>query len=868
MDIKNYRGLNTEQVAESRKKYGSNKMTRKKRRGFFAEYLSNLGDPVVRVLLISLAVNIIFTLRDVDWFEVGGIVIAIVLSTTISTLSERSSHAAFERLNGASKRLCRVVRDGRVAHISADEAVVGDLMLICAGERIMADGLLIRGSVSLDQSAMTGESREVEKGAFSGAFSSFEVTNENLLSPESTCSCLAGCLVSSGEGEMLVCRVGDRTFLGDIVEQLQEDKRESPLKLRLNKLAKQISALGYGAAALIAFISLFSAIFIESDFSREVILTKICDPYFLASQILHSVTLGLTVVIMAVPEGLPMMIAVVLSSNVKRMLKDNVLVRKQTGIEAAGSMNVLFTDKTGTLTRGKMSVSGFVLAGGRTVNSIEEFKKEEPGLFLSFCENVLYNTSVSASGRDLVGGNATERALFEAARGKLSVDRERVISKVPFASENKYSSATTREKIYYKGAPEILLSRCKGIDALAIEYSIEYHQKRGERVIAICESSNGADMRFICAAVLSDPPRREAKASVEALRGAGIDVIMVTGDGLLTAKSIAEGVGIINKKRDLCLTHAELEAMSDPELLKILPSLAVVARAMPKDKSRLVRLASHDDAVVGMTGDGINDAPALRLADVGFAMGYGSDVAKEAGDVVILDGNLASIVKAVLYGRNIFKSIRKFLVFQLTVNFSSALVCMIAPLLGFETPITVSQMLWVNMIMDTLGGLAFAGEAPQKRIMRECPKRRDEPIINGYMAHQILISGGFSALISMLCLKAPFFVSHFRESGGDIVLLSAFFALFIFLGVMQCINSRTDRLNIFNGITQNPAFVTIMTLILVIQISFIYFGGALLRTVPLLPGELLFAFLLAFSAVPFELIRKIIWRFSGHVEGF
>ncbi len=868
MDIKNYRGLNTEQVAESRKKYGSNKMTRKKRRGFFAEYLSNLGDPVVRVLLISLAVNIIFTLRDVDWFEVGGIVIAIVLSTTISTLSERSSHAAFERLNGASKRLCRVVRDGRVAQISADEAVVGDLMLICAGERIMADGLLIRGSVSLDQSAMTGESREVEKGAFSGAFSSFEVTNENLLSPESPCSCLAGCLVSSGEGEMLVCRVGDRTFLGDIVEQLQEDKRESPLKLRLNKLAKQISALGYGAAALIAFISLFSAIFIESDFSREVILTKICDPYFLTSQILHSVTLGLTVVIMAVPEGLPMMIAVVLSSNVKRMLKDNVLVRKQTGIEAAGSMNVLFTDKTGTLTRGKMSVSGFVLAGGRTVNSIEEFKKEEPGLFLSFCENVLYNTSVSASGRDLVGGNATERALFEAARGKLSVDRERVISKVPFASENKYSSATTREKIYYKGAPEILLSRCKGIDALAIEYSIEYHQKRGERVIAICESSNGADMRFICAAVLSDPPRREAKASVEALRGAGIDVIMVTGDGLLTAKSIAEGVGIINKKRDLCLTHAELEAMSDPELLKILPSLAVVARAMPKDKSRLVRLASHDDAVVGMTGDGINDAPALRLADVGFAMGYGSDVAKEAGDVVILDGNLASIVKAVLYGRNIFKSIRKFLVFQLTVNFSSALVCMIAPLLGFETPITVSQMLWVNMIMDTLGGLAFAGEAPQKRIMRECPKRRDEPIINGYMAHQILISGGFSALISMLCLKAPFFVSHFRESEGDIVLLSAFFALFIFLGVMQCINSRTDRLNIFNGITQNPAFVTIMTLILVIQISFIYFGGALLRTVPLLPGELLFAFLLAFSAVPFELIRKIIWRFSGHVEGF
>jgi magnesium-transporting ATPase (P-type) len=249
-------------------------------------------------------------------------------------------------------------------------------------------------------------------------------------------------------------------------------------------------------------------------------------------------------------------------------------------------------------------------------------------------------------------------------------------------------------------------------------------------------------------------------------------------------------------------------------------------------------------------------------------MGNGSEVAKEAGDVVILDNNLSSIVKAVLYGRNIFKSIRKFLVFQLTMNFSSALICMIAPFFGYETPITVSQMLWVNMIMDTLGGLAFAGEAPQKRIMKENPKRRDEPILNRYMIHQILLSGGFSAALSICFLKLPKISSHFRKSEGDLVLLSAFFGLFIFLSVMQCINSRTDRLNLFSGITKNSAFILIMLLILGIQISFIYFGGAALRTTPLKLNELSFTLLFASLAIPIELLRKILWRFSGHTDGF
>lgn len=863
MDNQIKKGLNSDEVIASRKEHGSNKMTKKKGKSFFRLFFENMGDPVIRVLLISLAVNIAFTFQNIDWFETGGIAIAVLLATTISTFSEYSSHSAFEKINASTKQTCRVWRNGELTTVNSDEVVVGDIIFISAGEKISADGVLVSGALSLDQSAMTGESKEVTKTPYKINNFSPDKIQQNELSPDSKSSCLRGCLVSSGEGEMLVCKVGDSSFLGGIVGELQNETRDTPLKIRLSKLAKQISILGYGAATTIALLSLFSAIFIESDFVREVIMHKISNPTFIITELIHSITLGLTVVIMAVPEGLPMMIAVVLSSNVKKMLRDMVLVRKSVGIESAGSMNILFTDKTGTLTRGQMSIEAFILPDGTKINGIKNLRESHPETFLSFCKNSCYNTSARLTNRRASGGNATERALIDAVKRFFTPDYSKNIKKTPFDSKIKYSSAIFEGTTYVKGAPEVLLSFSKNASTFAVESAITKEQNEGKRVIAMLEND-----KFTCAVVISDPPRREAKASVEALKNAGIDIVMITGDGILTAKSIAEQTGIINSKRNLCLEHKDIEKMTDEELTRTLPHLAVLARALPQDKSRLVRLAQSKDLVVGMTGDGINDAPALRLADVGFAMGNGSDVAKEAGDVIILDNNLASIVKAVLYGRNIFKSIRKFLVFQLTMNFSSALVCMIAPFFGFETPITVSQMLWVNMIMDTLGGLAFAGEAAHKRIMREKPKRRDEPILNNYMMHQILISGTFSALLSICFLKLPFFTSHFRESQNNLVLLSAFFGLFIFLGVMQCINSRTDRLNLFSGITKNPTFILIMLLILAIQISFIYFGGAALRATPLTSSELSFTFLCASLAIPIEFVRKIIWRFSGHTSGF
>ena len=858
MDYQKHFGLNDSEVALSRKKHGSNKMTKKERKSFARSFFENLNDPVIRVLVIALSVNILFTFKNIDWFETGGIAIAILLATAISTMSERSSQAAFDKLNENITSFARVRRNKAIEIINTDDVVVGDIVLLTAGEKVCADGYLVFGELSLDQSAMTGESKECRK---------YPIANENKidLSPASEHSCLRGCLVSSGEGEMIVSRVGDASFLGGIVRELQEETRESPLKLRLNKLAKQISILGYCAAALITLLSLFSSLVIQSDFTREVIISKLTDPTILASETLHSITLGLTVVIMAVPEGLPMMIAVVLSSNVQKMLKDNVLVRKQMGIEAAGSMNILFTDKTGTLTKGKMSVKGFILPNGSTVNSSWELQKSHPDIYENFCANALYNTSAVISKKNIVGGNFTEIALLDTIKRRIAPDYAKVTNKVPFDSKIKFSSAQYRGTTYKKGAPDVLISEIKkeSFDKLAVEYAILHAQSEGKRVIVMTKNDE-----FICAPIITDPIRKEARASVETLRQAGIATVMITGDGLLTAKSIAEQTGIIYGNHNICLGHDEFEKMSNSEISSILPRLAVLSRALPQDKSRLVRIAQAKELVVGMTGDGINDAPALKLSDVGFAMGAGADVAKEAGDVVILDNNLASIVKAVLYGRNIFKSIRKFLVFQLTMNFSSALVCMIAPLLGFDTPITVSQMLWVNMIMDTLGGIAFAGEAAQKRIMKEKPKRRDEPILNKYMMHQIVISGGFSGILSLLFLKSSIFTEHFRKDEHNLVLLSAFFGLFIFLGVMQCINSRSDRLNLFIGLDKNPIFILIMMLISIIQVSFIYFGGAILRATPLLKDELLFTLACSSLAIPAEFIRKILWRLSGHSEGF
>jgi calcium-translocating P-type ATPase len=685
---------------------------------------------------------------------------------------------------------------------------------------------------------------------------------------------------------MLVARVGDGSFLGRISGEIQNETRESPLKIRLSKLARQISVFGYIAAVLCALAYLFNSFVIKSGFDGEVILSLLSDKKVLLPELLHAFTLGLTVVVMAVPEGLPMMIAVVLSSNIKRMVKDNVLVRRAVGIEAAGSVNILFTDKTGTLTEGKMTVGGVVTGDGARL-SVSELGKKASAIDEIYRLAAFFGESETVHGK-AVGGNITERAMAESVAREKCPEGYFAISRKVFDSERKYSAVRLSGKrniSVIKGAPEVILPyvtsylTAKGgevrFNGREAEGLFSTYAAEGWRMLALAVGKGDVsspdsfgELTLVCGIMIADRPRREAQRSVGELRLAGVQVVMITGDNKDTAIAVAKKCGIYKGSRDVCLTSREMNRMSDGELRDILPELRVVARALPTDKSRLVRLAQESGLVVGMTGDGINDAPALKAADVGFSMGSGTQVAKDAGDIIILDNDLASIVKAVLYGRNIFKSIRKFIVLQLTVNLCAVGVTMIGPFIGVESPVTVVQMLWINIIMDTLGGMAFAGEPALRHCMKEKPKKRDEAILNGYMMNQIALLGTFTVAMCVAFLRSPSIISHFDGGFGGEKHLTAFFAFFIFAGVFNCFNARTDSLYMLRGLGGNKAFIFIMIAVLSIQIGFVYLGGSILRTVPLTARELWYTMSLALLVFPADALRKTARRFSGKRGGY
>lgn len=921
------RGLDDTAAELSRRKYGSNVLRRRKSRSFIARFFNNLGDPVIKVLLGALAANIIFTIGHTDWIETLGIALSVITATTVSTISEYGGEAAFGRLAAEAERgMCRVRRGGSVRMLPISDIVVGDVVLLGAGEAVPADGYIISGRIVLDQSAMTGETREVEKTALQrlpndrpcddgntsgsagacAAHPAYECTACGSPQPSDPCGALRGCLVIGGGAEMLVTAVGDSTSLGGISGELQEETRESPLKLRLSRLASQISRLGYAAAAIVAAAFLFNAFVADSGYIGSVILMKLRDTSYLMEKLLAALTLGLTVVVVAVPEGLPMMIAVVLSANIRRMVGEGVLVRKPVGIEAAGSMNILFTDKTGTLTEGRMSVGGIILGDGRQVSSPAELRRCFPALWREYRASAYLNTASSpghdskGSGQNVmipIGGNAADRAIMASALEfePPSTDADNIYADLPsctrrldFDSKRKYSAcrcAADGGRVYIKGAPEVLLPRACGYidehgnahraDLRRFALSISALRRGGGRVLLIAEGRGECgegmiphDLYIIAAVELRDRLRKTSAQTVGELRGAGIKVVMITGDSAETAEAIARSCGILGRGAERVLTSSELAGMSDDEIGEILPQLGVVARAVPSDKSRLVKIAQERGLVVGMTGDGINDAPALRRADIGFAMGSGTDVAREASDIVLLRDDLSSVASSVLYGRNIFKSIRKFITLQLTMNLCAVGVSMIGPFIGIDAPVTVVQMLWINIIMDTLGGLAFAGEGALPACMREPPKRRDEPILNRYMINQIATLGSFTVALSLAFLKLPFFTDRFRYAVDDRYLLTAFFAFFIFAGVFNCFNARTDRLNILANIKKNPAFITIMSAVLIIQIGFVYLGGEVLRTVPLTPRELAWAMFFSLAVFPIDFLRKLFWRLRKNGGGY
>lgn len=856
------RGLTADEVSASRATHGRNEIKKAKHKGFFRRLLENLSDPIIKILLLAVLAEVILTLGRCNWYETGGILLAVLIAAGVSTVSECGSERAFAAMQReADAGRVRVFRDGVLTVIPSAELVVGDLMLLGAGERVMADAELVDGRLTVDQSALNGESRDVEKRTGKHA-DTWELSEPTRV--------FCGSLVCTGECTVRVLRVGEQTFYGTVARDVQSETRESPLKLRLSRLAKQISRIGYVMAALVALAYLFNTLVVDEGFVLSRIRERIFDLPYLLSTLIHAVTLMITVIVVAVPEGLPMMITVVLSANMKRMLRDGVLVKKAVGIETAGSLNLLFTDKTGTLTTGKMSCERIVTAEGtyRTAASLRGAGR----IYHTLCLNAFYNTDTRRSSRGFVGGNSTERAIaafFSAEPIPDAAVRERV----PFSSESKQSSVTLREPsalTLIKGAPERLMGQCtaalradgKSDSGSLFRFTEAYREatEAGERVIAVTVKEERTHV-LVALIVLKDPLRRSTREAVERILGAGVQIVMMTGDGRETACAIARECGIYKPSAGhLCLDSAALGAMSDDEVKAILPRLRVLARALPSDKRRLVALAQSLELVVGMTGDGINDAPSLKLADVGFSMGSGSDIAKDASDVVLLDNSLDAIVNTILYGRTIFLSIRKFITFQLMMNLTACGVSLVGPFIGIDNPITIVQMLWVNIIMDTLGALAFAGEAPLPSYMREKPKRRDEPLLSGRMLRHILLTGGYTLLLCLAFLKLPTVEGLFRPDPDRTYFLTAFYALFIFAGLFNCLCARTERLWLLSGVGKNRPFLLILPAIALIQLGIIYYGGALFRASPLTPAELVRTVLLAFSVIPFDILCRILAR--------
>ena len=870
-------GLNDGQVIESIKKYGDNKISSTKKEGFLRLFIETLGDPIIKILLIALAIKTIFLFKDFDWFETIGIVIAIFIASFISTISEYGSEKAFDRLQEESSKIkTKVKRNGQVTEINIDDVVCGDIVILSSGDKIPADGILISGSISVDESSINGETKEAYKEPIN--IISKKVVDKNEV--------YRGTVVYSGEAEIIITKVGDKTFYGKLAKEIQEKQPDSPLKLRLRKLAGIISKIGYVGALLVSISYLFSVIFISNGFNLTKILETVTNGPLMFGHILYALTLSVTIIVVAVPEGLPMMITLVLSSNMKRMLKNNVLVRKLVGIETAGSINILFTDKTGTLTKGKLEVISFMTGDLKDYYSELELANNR-NLHELVKLSFIYNNASSYDEKreKVIGGNITDRALLSFIKTDPNMNIKK-ISNIPFDSKNKYSSTTIKYSgksiNLIKGAPEKIIPYCNSYcnesgektflySRRKINEKINIMTKRGIRVLALAigdkEEFPFKNLTLVGLVFIKDEVRKEAIEGVKLVNKAHIQTVMITGDNKDTAISIASEVGLLTDKNDVVLTSKELQEMTDEHLKKIIPNLKVVARSLPQDKSRLVRVSQEEGLVVGMTGDGVNDAPALKKADVGFSMGSGTEVAKEASDIVILDDNFISISKAILYGRTIFKSIRKFIIFQLTVNICAIFLSIIGPFIGVETPVTVIQMLWINMVMDTLAGLAFSFEPPLLEYMDEYPKKKDEPIINEYMKDEIVFTGFYSALLCILFLKLPILNNLFRVGENNIYLMTAFFGLFIFVGIFNCFNARTNRLNLFSHLIENKIFILIIGIILVVQIYLIYHGGSLFRTSGLTLKEFTYMVLLAITVIPVDFIRKLYLRSKGIIGG-
>ena len=866
------KGLNKDQVEQSRKLHGDNIIHEAEQETFWDKFKGAFDDPMIKLLLVIAAIMAIMAVMGYAEFgEIIGIVISVLLVTGISAKTEIASDNEYRKLKDSTKKeVCKVHRDGKVVEVEINELVVGDLVILQSGDKIPADGYLYQGELRVDNSALNGEAEECRKVAVSD-FKAYkelamtaDVTGDTFVDAHSL---FRGAVVFNGEGIMEITKVGMKTMMGAMAEDMADDEVESPLKVKLAKLASQISMFGYIGSVVIALALLAHKVVIAGGFADYFANGGV----MVFKDVLEAIMLAVVIVVMAVPEGLPLMIAIVLMRNTAKMLQNNVLVRKPIGIETAGSLNILFSDKTGTITKGELEVVEFF--DGNLKDSYKDGSKIKEMMALCIGKNT--GSMFDANGK-VIGGNATDKALLnfltQAEMNKL--EDLKVEKSQGFNSANKYSASQFSGKTVYKGAPERLLTKATkmldengnvvAIDKKKINDKIDRLAERAMRVLSFAYSESELiedtlpdDLVMVGFVGIRDDVRPEAKQAIKEVQNAGVQVVMITGDRKETAVAIAKEAGLLNSKSDVALTSEELNKMSDKEVKAILPNLKVIARALPTDKSRMVKLAQELNLVCGMTGDGVNDAPALKRADVGFAMGSGTDVAKEAGAIVILDDNFKSIENAILYGRTIYNNILKFIKFQLTINVGAVAVCAIAPFFGIEEPLKITHILWINLVMDGLGALALGSEPALKKYMLEKPKSRTQSIVSAKMMNQILFAGAWVAVLSFAFLKAPVFINMFANTEEH---MTAYFSMFVLCAVFNGFNVRSNTINIFEHIKENMSFLKVMGVIVIVQVALTLVGGELFSCTPITVKHWLVIIAMAFTIIPVDMIRKVIFN--------
>lgn len=865
-------GLSNEQVEESRKLHGSNKLPEPELKKWYHFAKEALTEPITMILIIIALFQLVLGAMGVmSLSEPVMIIVVLAIVTEIAVKTGLGIQKSAAELRAKTAvRYCDVVRNGSVQTINKDDLVVGDLVLLRTGQEIFADGFIVEGEISVNNAAINGETKECRKIP-SANYKHVKTTSTAAYTDQ--CSLFAGTVIMSGEGKMIVTDVGINTVNGDTLVKMQTlEPPKTALDIALDHLCDFISKWGTIAAALAFVIMTITGILNAGSLSQYFsgnILENI-------QKVAQNTSNALTIIVAAVPEGLPLIVKLVTKQNVSTMEKFNILAKNTGKIPELAYVNLICTDKTGTLTTGEMTST--VMINGNCQDIFNKESSLNELIDLNICMN---NSAVFDSNGNITGGNSIDRAVLDmlSPEDAKKIQNKAIMKKrVPFSSENKFSAVTlnngANDFTVYKGAPEKLIEKCKfyldneGIvtelteeKRKALKSHIKGLTETAMRCIALTISDKTDDglpdeMNLLGVIGVVDPVRNEVPEAVKIAHKAGIQVIEITGDCMETAKAVAMEAGIY-KPGDLAVTNDEFEAMSDVKVKEIIPQLRVISRCSPNTKLRLVTLAQEIGMSVAMTGDGVNDAPALKKADVGFGMQDGSDVAKEAADIVLTDNNFASVVKAVELGRTFMHNIMMFLEFQLPINISLLILSMVFPIIsGGSALLAAVQILIVNIIMDSLNSLSFGGEPPKEEYMNE------EPIMKG---SGLFIRGAKGRIaLSSIVFIALFGVITFGPVGNmfatKLSAMTARFALLCLMAVFNGFTIRTDSMNLFKGIKNNKLFVYIALGIFAMAVVLCNFVGNLVQTTPMDAKQWIVVLVTAFMVVPVDWIRKAICK--------